>query len=324
VGLDGNWYVQTGYGFTGPIERYDRDWKPVPVSGSTGKKPQVGGIVQARMGSGYGMFGLSADGRGRIYSLQQPNWRCFTGFFLGVIGPDGKGEDFPRMKDNEWLQKRPDIKSALWGPTAVYVGGVRVDWQANIYIGAKVRPKDDRPPAGFEKSQGYTHLVGSVVKVDPAGGAATMASAPPAGQKGLVAHKYYYKAGDVFLEGATKIYPGLGIMAGAPGLGPTTCCCRQPIFELDGWGRLWMPNAVTYSVGIVDNAGNAITSFGQYGNADSRGSGADSPIKKPEIPLGWPEAVGVSAKAVYVADVASRRVVRLLKTFAAEETCEAK
>jgi hypothetical protein len=74
----------------------------------------------------------------------------------------------------------------------------------------------------------------------------------------------------------------------------------------------------------VDNEGNPILRFGAYGNSDSRGSGPDSPIKKPEIPLGWPEAVGASDKAVYVADVLNRRIVRLLKTYAAQTMTEIK
>ena len=72
---------------------------------------------------------------------------------------------------------------------------------------------------------------------------------------------------------------------------------------------------------MLDNNGNVITRFGRYGNADSRGPGQDSLIKTPDIPLGWPEAVGVSQKAVYVADVLNRRIVRLRKTYAAERTC---
>jgi hypothetical protein len=321
VGLDGNWYVVTRYNFTGPIERYDRSWKPLPVPGGSAKKPQVGGYVQARMGSGFGTFGLDVDHKGRIFSLQQPHWKTFTGFFMAVIGPDGRAEDFPRMKSNKFLKARKDIKSAFWGPTSVYVGGVGVDWKGNVYLGAKARPKSHKPPPGFGRSKSYNQLVGSVVRVGPAGGAATMAKSPPAAKKGIIARKYYHKAGDVFLEGATKIYPGLGIMAGAPGLGPSTCCCRQPMFDVDPWGRIWMPNAATYSVQVVDNEGNLITRFGKYGNADSRGDVEGSPVRTPKIPFGWPEAVGVSYKAVYVADVASRRVVRLKKTYKAAETC---
>ena len=199
---------------------------------------------------------------------------------------------------------------------------MRVDWKNNIYLGAKARPRSHKPPAGFEKSRGYTQLVGSVVKVDPAGGAAIMAKSPPAGKKGIMAHRYYHKAGEVFLEGATKLYPGLGIMAGAPGLGPTTCCCRQPIFDLDGWDRLWIPNAATYSVQVVDNAGNRIIKFGKYGNVDSRGDVEGSPVRTPEIPFCWPEAVGVSYRAAYVADAGNRRVVRLKKTYGATESCQ--
>jgi hypothetical protein len=324
VGLDGNWYVQTRFHFTGPIERYDRNWKPLPVPGRSGKAPVVTGQVQARYGSGFGMFGFDVDHQGRIFSLQQPHWKTFTGFFMAVIGPDGKAEEHPRMKDNKFLVARKDIKSALWGPTSVYVGGVGVDWKGNVYLGAKARPKSHKPPPGFEKSRSYRNLVGSVVKVNPAGGSALMAKSPPAGKKGLMAYKYYYKAGDVFLEGATKLYPGLGIMAGAPGLGPSSCCCRQPMFDVDPWGRIWMPNAATYSVQLVDNEGNRIIKFGKYGNADSRGDNDKSPIRKPKIPFGWPEAVGVSYKAVYVADVANRRVVRLTKTYAADESCAIK
>ena len=107
-------------------------------------------------------------------------------------------------------------------------------------------------------------------------------------------------------------------MSGGFGVG---CRCRQPMFCLDPWGRLYMPNAVTYTVSVLDNNGNVITRFGHYGNADSRGPGQGSPIKTPEIPLGWPEAVGVSNKAVYVADVLNRRIVRLRKTYAAEKRC---
>ena len=113
-----------------------------------------------------------------------------------------------------------------------------------------------------------------------------------------------------------QIYPGLGCMAGGFGDG---CICRQPMFQVDGWGRLFYPCAATYTVGVADNAGNEILSFGHYGNVDSRGPGQDSLIKTPAVPLGWPEAVGVSEKAIYVSDVLNRRIMRLMKKYAAEE-----
>ena len=96
------------------------------------------------------------------------------------------------------------------------------------------------------------------------------------------------------------------------------------MFGLDGWGRVIVPNVFTYSVRIYDNSSTEILKFGAYGNADSRGPGEESLIKTPDIPLGWPEAVAVSDKALYVADVLNRRIVRLMKTFKSEETCEIK
>ena len=75
---------------------------------------------------------------------------------------------------------------------------------------------------------------------------------------------------------------------------------------------------------VVDNAGNLIDQFGHYGNIDSRGPGKDSAIKTPPVPLGWPEAVGVSRTSIYVLDVLNCRIVRMKKVYAAQEGCKIK
>ncbi len=334
VGLDGNWYVQEGFHFHGPILRYDRKFEPLPVASPAKQGPSNKvGYVQARWGAGFGTFGLTADRGGRVYSLQQPHWKVFTGFCVGVFGPDGRAEEHPRMRDNEYIQLRlkefakwDDLKSAIWGPTDVHVGGIGVDWNKNIYLGLKVLPAGHVPPAGFEDDPAYKYSIGSVVKFKPEGGSAVRTDEKPAGQEGLMSHCVYpygkRTPGSVFLQNAVRIYPGYGCMAGAPrSWAPTGCSCRQPMFQVDGWGRIFIPNAVTFSVKVVDNQGNEVLRFGHYGNADSRGPGKEGSIKTPEIPLGWPEAVGASHKAIYVADVLNRRIVRLKKTFAAEEAC---
>jgi hypothetical protein len=41
------------------------------------------------------------------------------------------------------------------------------------------------------------------------------------------------------------------------------------------------------------------------------------------IPLGWPQAVGASERFIYVSDVLNRRIVRLARTYAAEQVCQA-
>ena len=48
-----------------------------------------------------------------------------------------------------------------------------------------------------------------------------------------------------------------------------------------------------------DGEGNAITSFGSYGNMDSRGAG--SPVPEPEIPFGWPLSVNCGGGKAFVA-----------------------
>jgi len=319
VGLDGNWYLQGYPDFSGPILRYDRDIKPLPVAGQAVKVPNMLGNVQGREGCGAASFGLAADATGRVYSLQLPSERVHTRLFVGVFGPDGKGQSNARMKDDPVLSKRQDVCSAIWGPTVSDVGGIGLDWENNIYIGVVGLPADCKAPAGFENERIWRGGAGCVVKFAPTGGA-VLAGAPPAGGHGLAIKGFDgYSRSDIFLEGALVAYPGLGCMAGSG-----NCACRQPMFQVDGWGRIWMPDAMTFSVNVVDNTGNQILHFGQYGNADSRGVDADSLVKKPDIPFGWPEAVGVSNKAVYVADVLNRRIVRLLKQYAAEEFCEVK
>jgi len=108
---------------------------------------------------------------------------------------------------------------------------------------------------------------------------------------------------------------------------PGGCVCRSPRFDLDAYGRLAIPNTCTFDVRVLDNAGNEICSFGHYGNFDSQWVPEDSKDGKPllatpEVPLGWPLSAGASEKKIYVGDLYNRRVVRIDKRFAAEETCE--
>jgi hypothetical protein len=272
------------------------------------------GWVYGRMGAGYCTVGMAADQNGRCYSMQMYGWAPYC---VAVYGSDGKPEDPGRLRNDEKMKKAGRFKSALIGPMTATPGGIQLDWKGNIYIGMAVKPLDHKAPAGFENSFGYNNAVGSVVKFGPEGGAITREDKPPAGKKGLIAYQHKRHRGNRFLENAAKLYPELGCHSGNFGDG---CMCRQPMFQVDGWGRLFIPNAITCSVRAVDNAGNLIQKFGRYGNIDSRGPGEDSLIKKPAVPLGWPEAVGASYKAVYVSDVVNRRIVRMKKVYAAAET----
>ncbi|MCG3180530.1 MAG: hypothetical protein BIFFINMI_02892 [Phycisphaerae bacterium] len=337
AGLDGNWYVMTGNNWQGPLCRYDRDFKPLEVSADLSKARgavNAVGWAYGRYGSGFGVGGIAADADGRVYSLQMVNHRTNSSDCVVVFGPDGQCELGSRMKGNPLLaeQKPARFDGAIFGPIEITnVGNIAVDWQGNMYVALRCYPVGFKGPPGFEKDAGYWQSTGSVIKVLPQGGSyffidgpearPPRKTKPPAGMKGLVMTRLGggWPTGPGFCENGVVAYPDLGAMSGGfPG-----CHCRQPMFALDGWGRVWVPNAFTYAVKVYDNAGTELFNFGHYGNADSRGPGADSPIKTPAVPLGWPEAVAVSDRAAYVADVLNRRIVRLLKTFAAEEVCQA-
>ena len=55
-----------------------------------------------------------------------------------------------------------------------------------------------------------------------------------------------------FVQGAANAYPGLGAQVAGG------CVCKEARFDLDGFGRLYIPNAVEYRVRLVDNAGNEV------------------------------------------------------------------
>lgn len=315
VGRDGNWYVQLGNSWNGPICRFDRDMKPLPVGGADPKTPNaVGQITGGRMGAGFSTFGLTADRAGRVLTLQMYDWNKYG---VGVFGADGTPVACDRLKDDAKVAK-------LWGgalvaPIAAKSGGIQTDWQGNVYLGLGVRTAAWQTPSGFEKDDAYRGCVGSVVKFGPDGGAITRLDPkdphPPAGKPGSPLTAVGYGGGPAFVENALALYPGLGCLAGNLG---DSCVCRQPMFQVDGWGRILYPNAITCSVRIVDNAGNLIQEFGAYGNIDS--AGPKSMIATPAVPLGWPQAVAASHRNIYVADVLNRRIVRMTKVYAAEET----
>jgi hypothetical protein len=199
---------------------------------------------------------------------------------------------------------------AVIGPIPQANSGIRVDLKGNIYVGMMYREKTPTPPKGFEKDQAYRVSVGSVVKFGPEGG--TM----PGERAAQLASK---------LEGVLQTYPGLAPYSSATeGFGGNTCCvCRAPRFDLDRYGRLALPNAITSSVLLYDNAGNLIAEFGKYGNFDSQyvnpnteaGKAGKPTVAVPEIPMAWPTGAGFSEDHIYVNDTQNRRAMRLDTTW---------
>ena len=307
--LAGNVYLSGFKSYATPVARFTPDMQPLAFGG-TGKNITSGKPVYGKFGTGNNQKGLAVGPDGTIYSHHMLTWA-----FYGVI---------------TWKPDGTQDKEMLLG-TAMNAGGIKVDLKNNLYLGVDGVPKGYDGPACH----------GSVVKMAPAsakgmlqaGFKATKDNEPVLQKLGAAGEvppgepvvPWIFRrpggepAGETSLRGVAMAYPGV-----AP-LSARACSCKELRFDLDRWGRLYLPNTFTFSVRMVDNAGNEILKFGHYGNPDSQGGGKESPIKKPEIPLGWPMTVAATESGrVYVGDYLNTRVVRVDLTFAAEETCEAK
>lgn len=328
IGYDGLLYVRSGLGrppgqdYSGPFERLTRDLDPAPYK-ETGTHV-LSNYIYSRYGVGYAERGIGVGPKGETYLSFMYKWVAYA---IGGFGPDGKplkgnyleGEFPAPATPAENRAKYPkQWDTAIIGPVPQANAGIRVDLAGNIYAGLLYWPKGLTPPHGYEMDRMWTDTVGCVIKFDPEKGGA------------MAGKDDQQRAAEV--TGAIDVYPGLAPFSKA-GLGGNTCCvCRGPRFDIDRYGRLALPNAVTNSVLVVDNAGNLILEFGRYGNFDSQfvnpSSAKDEETKPivtvPDIPLGWPTGAGFSEAHVYVNDTYSRRVVRVDKTYTVEATCEIK
>ncbi len=336
VGYDGLIYCQKANGtkpfgqeYSGPLHRYTRDLAPAPyASGSHVLTP----YIYARYGHGLNCEkGMALSPDGRLYISMMYNWAKYAVIGFAADGKPLKGSymqgRFGEPVYRAGLDK--EIDSAVIGPIPGQNGGLRVDLAGNIYLGVRARPKDHEAPAAFAKDRAYD-WVGSVVRFGPEGGVvlgvAEAKSEKPDAPRIELTNK-------LTAENATMVYDGIAPFSG-PGYGsPSTCCvCRIPRFDVDRYGRVCMPNAVTTSARIVDNNNNLILEFGKYGNFDSQyvnpvapaGKDKKPTVDTPEIPMAWPTGVGVSDGHVYVVDTYNERVVRADFTWKAEESCDIK
>ncbi len=271
VGPEGHLYTWGLGGYEGPLARFTRDLKPAPLA-ATGT--HTFGRVHGRAGRGFSVCGLDVDPRGRVYATFGTN-DCH----VRVYDEQGNIVDFPR--------KQEDVPAAVTGVTG-YGGSLRVDSQGNLYLLQAGLPKGHAAPPGHEKDEAYRQAVGTIYKSPPGGG------------------EVRTRNGSVLeVSGATATYAGCGPVSRWNAVG--ACACTKPRFDVDGFGRLYIPNGVTFSVSVRDNADNEILRFGRYGNFDSPGE---------NVPLGWPVAAGASDRFIYVGDALNHRVVRLDKEFA--------
>ncbi len=284
VGPGGHVYTWGQGGYDGPIVRYTRDLQPAPLAAT--EKPAYGRLY-GRAGRGSSVCGMDVDARGRVYATWGTN-DCHVRVY------DEKGElvDFPRREKGREGQAG-EVPAAITGVSG-YGGSLRVDGAGNIYLLQGGLPKGFAAPPGFEKDEGFRQAVGTIYKFPPSGGEIENRNGTVTGVKGAVA-----------------TYPGCGPVSRWNAVG--SCVCTKPRFDVDDFGRLYIPNAVTFTVSVRDNADNEIVRFGAYGNFDAQG---------PEIALGWPVTAGASDRFIYVGDALNHRVVRADKRFALEASAD--
>jgi hypothetical protein len=208
---------------------------------------------------------------------------------------------------------------------------VRVDAQGNIYVGARVKPRNKKMPGYTDAAltgpdTAHTlrwwaeEMYGSVLKFGPQGGGLykesifSNTSELEAGKDldTLTVARYTLRA-----DGLEWAYFGLspmfshyghirataagGIdnpMANMARLG-SRCLCQVSRFDVDGFGRVFLPDAFKISLVAVDNNRNRIFIYGHKEFwADN-----DAQIRSGQVRLpAWPHAVEVTDRRVYVAD----------------------
>ncbi|HUT36047.1 MAG TPA: hypothetical protein VNE39_21345 [Planctomycetota bacterium] len=326
VGYDGSLYVRvsgkwdgSAADYSGPFWRLNRDLDPVPFGGAGSHV--LSPYIYSRYGIGFAERGIGVGPKGESYLSFMYKWVAYA---IAGFGPDGKPMPGKYLKGQfPGKGKYPEgLDGAVIGPLPQANGGIRVDLAGNIYVGVLHWPKDTPLPAGFKMDRMWSDTVGCVVKFRPDEGGEMLGDDGQQRAEGF--------------RGVVATYPGLAPFSKA-GLGGNTCCvCRGPRFDVDRYGRLALPNAVTCSVLLYDNAGNRLAQIGRYGNFDSQfippvggGSvprdpvgGASLPrVAVPAIPLAWPTGAGFSEDHLYINDTYARRVVRVAKVFAAEALC---
>ncbi len=318
AGKDGRVYSQTG-GFCWPargianpgsLRRYDAKGNALPFDG-------LGSHFLTKFYHGHHRpAGMFITREGRIYVAAFPGYRGRDqeekGLKVYVISPAGKME-----------------KEGLVFVKGATVGGLAVDPRGSIYLGVQVWPRGHRVPEWCAKKLPQDTEIGHPGRAYRQHG--TLIKFPPSGGK-IVPDpngKYMGHAGGyakpteanepipVRVEGALWMRR-IGFIP-INDSDEAGCQCENTRFDVDDYGRLFVPDLYRFRVTVLDSAGNGIVSFGSYGNMDNRGPG--SPYPEPDIPFGWPIGVELAGDRVFVADLVNRRVVVTRLAYAAEALC---
>ncbi|MBL8027180.1 MAG: hypothetical protein JNL74_12250, partial [Fibrobacteres bacterium] len=285
IGNNNLLYVREGVDYMGPVKRYTLDHLHSPANWANTNSNMLTSDIFNRFAPCTGDRGIALTTDNKVAVMQKN--RTTAEYEVCVYGDSGSAVSTAKKVQ---ISKLPQS-----------CGGVQIDTKNNLYVGAVIRSSEFQMPPFYQGDKGYATGVGSIVKFAE-------------GDTGSV--------GATSAVNASKVYSvPLGPFSADPYPASAPCVCRSPRFEVDAYGRIFAPNAVTNQVTIVDNEGNQLLQFGKYGNLDSRGVlPADLPsqqiITGTEIPLGWPTTVATSEDYIYVGDLVNCRLVRLKMSYA--------
>jgi len=357
VGPDGNLYVQ---GWNAYLYKFDRSGNPlkwdVPfvapegVKVPGGKPPAHAIFSRVIMVYMTHTLGVRHDGHPFVFEGHPTAGKNGTHALFEYL-PSGAGGP------------GAGVKPIVWGASDSVVGP-RFDQEGNIYVAEQIRPADQLIPPEFAGVVGpvtiksgwpngdpraaIAQMYGSIVKFSPKGGAFEFAfykrrsdePEPDPGMKTIEAASWIGQIHDRF--STNKVIGAEWMHMGVSQINLHYCNCENTRFDVDPFGRVWYPDLGRYRVGVLDTNGNLITTFGSYGNAESRGPDSPvidpktgkvrprrpddpkslkSPFAEPEIAFAWLIGVGATDKYAYMGDSLNRRLLRAKLVYAAEETC---
>ena len=227
----------------------------------------------------------------------------------------------------EWKEKQqllaifnPDgeVKNANAMPGMPCNHGLGVDRWGNVYKGVKDTLPEGQPLydglAEMPKGRpGWGQMVpaGSIVKFP--GGPFPVGSFKSIKEDGAGVKLPTFRAG-----GGRIAEKAVWAFGGISPLGGSACTCCHSMFDVDPFGRSWLPQAHVSSVMVLDTNGNKVLRIGKYGNADSQGP--ESLVPEPEIGFTWVRAVSATDRALWAYDPGNRRVLKVNLSYEAEET----
>lgn len=279
-------YVRTGKSYGGPVDRFRPGSKFEPADFTNTNDNSIVPHVKNRWGAGYADRGFAASPDGKFalitngYLDNRANSYCVSLF----------NAETASVEDN--------FGKVLAYPVPSRNGGVQFDLQGRLYFGTFTEYNELPVLEPFKSDYGYSRAVGSIVRWNGT-------------DSGFV--------NETGNQGASRVYR-IPFSPFSSHMDAGNCVCQSPRFEVDPYGRLFVPDAMSCRVSISDNEGNEITNFGEYGNIDSRGGkgkvcATQKTVSGTGVPLSFPLGVTTSEDYVYITDLGNCRIVRVQMTF---------